>query len=92
MINLSYKGVSSSTYGLFLKSVDRSLFPELMPRVLEIPGMHGVMDFYENRYSVRLIKVSFTLVKTTLTELRTEVRNIASWLNSTQWERLIFDD
>lgn len=92
MINLSYKGISSSTYGLFLKSVDRSLFPELMPRILEIPGRHGVMDFYENRYSVRLIKISFTLVKTTLVELRTEARNIASWLNSDEWERLIFDD
>jgi len=92
LINLSYKGISSSTYGLFLKSVDRNLLPELMPRILEIPGMHGVMDFYENRYSVRLIKVSFTSVKATLVELRTEARNIASWLNSTEWERLIFDD
>ena len=90
MIELTFKGTHSSTYGLFMKSIDRNTLPPLRKREIEIPGRHGTYDFGSNVYDTRIITIQFEVVQNALQNLRSSIRQIAAWLSGRG--KLVFDD
>lgn len=93
MITFSYNGISSRTYNIVAKSVNRPILPILRRRELTIPGKHGVYDFGNNTFEKRIIEVEIKYIGTSFNELRTRARTIASWLSGFNGSKnLIFSD
>lgn len=92
MIYLSYNAVSSNTYDIVAKSVNRALLPTLTKRELSIPGKHGTYDFGNNTYQNRIITVNMQYIGASFNNLRLNARNIASWLSQETYKELIFSD
>lgn len=93
MIYFTYNGISSSTYGIVAKSVNRPILPVLRSRELVIPGRHGVYDFADNAFEKRIIEVELKYIGTSFAELRTRARTIAYWLSGYSGNKnLVFSD
>lgn len=93
MIGFTYNGISSKTYGIVAKTVNRPILPTLRKREITIPGKHGTYDFDDNTFDKRIIEVELKYIGTSFDELRTRARSIASWLNAYDGsKKLIFDD
>lgn len=91
MIGFTFRNIHSSAFGIGVKSVDRSLIPELRRNEFTIPGRHGTIDFGLNTYEKRPIQVSIGLLKNADWEaLRANARDVARWLSGKGM--LIFDD
>ena len=91
MIGFTFRNIHSSTFGIGVKSLDRSLIPALRKNEFTIPGRHGTIDFGLNTYEKRSIQVKIGLLKNTdWIELRKKAREIAKWLSGKGM--LIFDD
>ena len=73
-------GKHSSEFGLYLKTINRPLLPELRKREIFVPGRNGVYDFKGNTYENRLIEQQCTVIKNTMSDLRQQARLIAGWL------------
>jgi predicted phage tail component-like protein len=91
-VSFNYKAISSSQYKIVARSVDRPILPTMQQRLIEVPGRHGAYDFGSNIYGLRPIKVHIGYIGKDLNELRLKAREIAAWLNSTQFEPLTFED
>ena len=63
MIGFTFRNIHSSTFGIGVRSVDRSLIPELRRNEFTIPGRHGTLDFGLNTYEKRPIQVRIGLLK-----------------------------
>ena len=93
MIGFIYNGISSKTYNIVAKSINRPILPMLRKKELIIPGKHGVYTFESETFEKRFIEVELRYVGTSFDELRTRARTIASWLNAYDGSKnLIFDD
>lgn len=92
VIGFEYKGVHGSEYGIYCKTEKRSLLPAVRRREFEIFGKSGIIDLGDNDYMHKIMTAKLTYVGNSLVELRNRARDIAAWLNSTRWEKLIFDD
>ena len=93
MIYFTYNNISSMTYGIVAKSVNRPILPVLRRRELIIPGKHGAYDFADNTYERRIIEVELKYVGTSFTEFRIRARQIAYWLSGySGTKNLIFSD
>jgi len=93
VIYFTYNNISSMTYGIVAKSVNRPILPVLRRRELIIPGKHGAYDFADNTYERRIIEVELKYVGTSFTEFRTRARQIAYWLSGySGTKNLIFSD
>lgn len=91
MIGFTFRNIHSSTYGIGVKSVDRTLIPALRKNEFVVPGRHGTIDFGLNTYETRPIQIKIGLLKNSNWQaLRTKAREIASWLSGKGM--LIFDD
>ena len=91
MIGFTFRNIHSSTFGIGVRSVDRSLIPELRKNEFVIPGRHGTVDFGLNTYEKRLIQVRVGLLENAdWFAFRTKAREIASWLSGKG--SLVFDD
>lgn len=91
MIGFTFRNIHSSFFGIGVKSIDRSLIPELRKNELTIPGRHGTIDFGLNTYEKRPIQVKIGMLKSAdWNALRTKARDIAKWLSGKGM--LIFDD
>lgn len=90
--SFEYGGVESRDFDLISKSVNRPILPELRTRAVEIFGKHGVIDYGSNNYTTRQITMHIAYVGTDYIELRQRAREIANWLISTEWKRLIIND
>ncbi len=91
MIGFTFRNIHSSFFGIGVKSVDRSLIPELRRNEFTIPGRHGTIDFGLNTYEKRPIRTWIGLLKNADWQaLREKAREIASWLSGKGM--LIFDD
>lgn len=90
MIGFSYANTHSSSLGVFIKSDNRTIAPELRKNEFIIPGRHGTIDYGLNTYGKRLISIQINLVKTTMPDLRQQARDIAQWLSRSGM--LVFDD
>jgi len=93
MITFSYNNISSRTYNIVAKSVNRPMLPVLRKRELVIPGRHGAYDFSDNTFDKRFIEVELRYVGTSISELRTRARTIAYWLSGySGTKNLVFSD
>lgn len=93
MITFTYNSISSNTYSIIAKSVNRPMLPVLRKRELVIPGRHGTYDFGDNTFDKRTIEVELRYVGTSFSELRTRARQISDWLSGYDGEKnLIFSD
>lgn len=93
LIGFSFNGISSSTYGIVAKSINRPILPILRKRELVIPGRHGAYNFGDNTFENKIIEVELKYIGTSFTELRTRARTIAAWLSGYGGTKtLIFDD
>lgn len=91
MIGFTFRNIHSSTFGIGVRSVDRSLIPELRKNEFVIPGRHGTLDFGLNTYEKRPIQVRIGLLKNADWQtLRAKARDVARWLSGKGM--LIFDD
>jgi len=93
LIYFTYNNISSKTYGIIAKSVNRPILPVLRRKELTVPGKHGVYCFGDETFDQRIIKVELKYVGTSFTELRTRARQIAYWLSGYSGNKnLIFSD
>lgn len=92
MISFEYKGIRGSEYGIYCKTVKRSLLPAIRRREFEIFGKSGIIDIGNNDYAPKIMTVKLTYIGANLVDLRSKARLLASWLNSSTWGKLIFDD
>jgi len=92
MISFEYKGIRGSEYGIYCKTEKRSLLPALRRREFEIYGKSGIIDIGNNDYAPKIMTVKLTYIGANLVDLRSKARLLASWLNSSTWGKLVFDD
>ena len=91
MIGMRFRNTHSSAFRVGVKSVDRTITPELRKNEFVIPGRHGTIDYGLNTYDKRKIPVKITTFEnTTWEELRASARDLAYWLSGKG--PLIFDD
>lgn len=91
MIGFTFANKHSSELGVFMRSVNRTITPELRKNDFVIPGRHGTLDYGSNTYDTRLIEVEVNLVRTSLQNLRQQARDVARWLSRDN-ALLVFDD
>jgi predicted phage tail component-like protein len=87
----NFNGQHSSTFNLYVKSVDRSLFPSKKITQEFIPGTDGFLE-REDGIQSREISVQCTLRNSDYHQRRIANIAIAKWLNSTSYQILLFDD
>lgn len=87
-----YNGIKSSKFNLVCKSVSRPMLPTIRPRTVQIYGKSGVIDYGGGDYNTRQITMHIAYIGKNYTELRHRAREIAAWLTSKQWARLIIND
>lgn len=92
MMGFEYNGIDSSVYGIICKSVSRPLLPAIRPRTAIINGRSGVYDFGGGYYETRQITMHIFYAQSNLYGLRSKAREIAAWLTSSTWARLIIGD
>lgn len=88
----SYNGIHSSEFKIISKSINRPILPALRPTLMEIPGRHGSYDFGISTYADRQMEIFIVYIGSSNDELRTRSRDIARWLSSMEYRKLIFDD
>lgn len=86
-----YKGIHSSTYDVYFKSGTRPLMPPMIPKTIST-GASGAYDFGDNNYSPVKISGKIVFFPTNAIDRKQKAREIAAWLSSSKWERLIFGD
>ena len=87
-----YKSIHSSVYGVYFKTIKRPLMSPIIPKLVSINGSSGSYDFGDNDYGNVSIEVKIAYIPTSFIERKQRARQIASWLNSTTWQKLIFGD
>lgn len=92
----SYKGISSSSFNLICKSVNRPLLPALKTNVISLPGSSGIYDAGGTEYDLRnlTMKIQYLGQRTSnwtneFYNLRSKARDIAAWLGGGIWGKLI---
>ena len=91
-IGFTFRNIHSSEFGIWVKSDDRTLLPEMRKEEYEISGRHGTVDFNKHpTYAKRIINMRLGSVSNeTWEELRKDLRKLAGWLSGKGL--LIFDD
>lgn len=87
-----YKGTHSSEYGVYFKSTKRPLMPSMKPKMLSMPGASGSYDFGNNEYDNTAIGIRLVYIPKSIVERKQRAREIAGWLSSKKWEKLILGD
>ena len=92
MLGITFGGVHSDIHGIVVRSVDRTMLPNLSRRQAYIPNKHGSYDFNGNTYQNRSISMVMSYIGSTIVNMRSVNRDIANWLSSDSYKELIFDD
>lgn len=90
--SFSFNSLESSVFKLVCKSVKRPLLPAARTNRVEVPGSSGAYDFGGQEYSLRTVTISITYIGTDYNELRTRAREIAAWLSTSDWSKLVIND
>jgi len=90
--SFEFNNINSTDYNLVCKSVNRPILPTLRPRMTEIYGKSGLIDYGGGDYATKQITMHIGYIGTDYNELRARARNIAAWINTTQWAKLIIND
>jgi len=87
----TYKGISSYTYNLICKSVNRPLLPALRSNTTTFSTVSGVYDSGNVEYDLRNVTMKIQYLGTSFQELRSRARQIAAWLGGGEWGQLIIE-
>ena len=90
--SFEYNGIKSSAFNLICRSVSRPLLPTVRPRIMQIYGKSGVIDYGGSDYDTRQIVMHIGYIGSSYVELRSRAREIAAWLASGTWEKLFIND
>lgn len=91
-MGFTFGGRSDTEFKISTLSVERGLLAPTRESEISIPGRHGVWDFGAE-FDKRLIKIECAIVGANRSDLITQIRNIAEWLNPLKGaQALIFDD
>jgi predicted phage tail component-like protein len=90
--SFNYKGIKSSKFELICHSVSRPLLPTVRPKMMQIYGKSGVIDYGDGDYETRKITMHMAYISKDYYELRNRAREIAAWLASNVWAKLIIND
>jgi len=90
--SFEYNGIKSSKFKLICRSVSRPMLPVVRTRMTQIYGKSGAIDYGGGDYNTRQIVMHIAYVGTNYTELRSRAREIAAWLISSVWAKLIIND
>lgn len=84
--------ISSEIFDIVCKSIKRPLMPAMKTKTVNINGQSGVYDFGENEYEPFILTMSIAYVGDSLIDIRSKARDIASWLKTNKWSKLIIGD
>lgn len=87
-----FNNVESESFKLVCKSVKRPLLPGKKVSRTEILGASGAYDFHEDEYDITTLTMHIAYIGTDFQELRTRARQIAAWLATKAWGKLIIND
>jgi predicted phage tail component-like protein len=88
----SYGGIESGTYNIICKTTKRQLLPAMRTKTIAINGKHGLYDFGNNDYEHKVHEKRLVYVGEDISDLHSKKRQIATWLHSTEYKKLIFGD
>lgn len=91
MNGLTFNGVHSDSFGLIMKTVQRSAGAPVRQKEIVIPGRDGALTFPYKKRDNKTHIAKFTYSATNMTDIRQKERQIGAWL-SAQEAYLIFDD
>ena len=92
MSDFSFNGQWANEFGALVKTTKRPILPSIRQEYESIPGRHGTYDFSDRTLEDRLMEVDCSLIASSVADLRTKARQIASWLYRTQKSQIIFAD
>ncbi len=93
MNGLNYKGISSKSFGLNMKSENRGLLPTVTRQTISVPKRMGVVDFENDTYGEKEITVLLSGIYNNSVEAMQASEQISAWLyNDGKYHDLIFDD
>jgi predicted phage tail component-like protein len=88
-----FNDIESDDFDLVCKSIKRPLLPAVKVKRVELSGLSGVYDFEDDHeYSLRPIRMRIAYIGDDYEELRTRARDIAAWLSTSTWAKLIIHD
>lgn len=90
--SFEYNGIKSSAFNLICRSVSRPLLPAIRPRAMQIYGRSGIIDYGGGDYNTRQIVMHIAYIGKSFVELRSRAREIAAWLSSNAWAKLVIND
>jgi predicted phage tail component-like protein len=88
----SLKAIKSSVFKLYSKSLSRPVLAQLRSNSIVIYGKDGVIDHGNNDHDTLKIPIHIEYIGTSYMELRKRSREIAAWLYTAKWEKLIYED
>lgn len=86
---IEYKGINSGQFGVYFRSINRPLLPPMRSKTKIINGSSGAYDFGDNDFNPAKIEIRIAYVPTDYVEREQRKREIAAWLSSNTWQRLI---
>lgn len=90
--SFSFNNIESETFDLVCKSVKRPLLPSVKTSRVDMVGKSGVYDFDGCEYNIRTMTIKIQYIGTDYEELRTRARQIAAWLSTPNWVKLVMND
>lgn len=90
--SFEYNGIKSIIYKLACRSIHRPVLPSIRPRMTQIYGKSGVIDYGGGDYETRQIVMHIAFIGKSFIELRSRAREIAKWLSSGAWAKLTIND
>ncbi len=90
--SFEFNGTESKSFDIVAKSVKRPVLPALKKRYSETSNKHGIIDHGGNKYSPRELKMHIAYIGDSYIDLRNRTREIAAWLNTDEWAKLIIND
>lgn len=91
MMGLKFNGVHSDSFGLIMKTVQRSAGAPVRQKEIVIPGRDGALTFPYKKRDNKTHIARFTYSAASMADIRQKERQIGAWL-SAQEAYLIFDD
>jgi predicted phage tail component-like protein len=90
---VTFKGLHSyNDFKLIMLSDNRQVLADVVRQTKFVPG-YGTVDFGNDTYNEKAIRVNFTYIAASLMDLQTQMEQVGGWLyNDGLYHDLIFDD
>lgn len=90
-ITMTFNSILSTSKNIIIKDVKRPVKAVLNDKFQELPGKHGSY-LIPGKFKDSSIKVEIAMEEVSLAAVRSKVRELATWLHTTDWAILIFSD